>query len=77
MMEAKRHVRNLMSVFDLSDCEDLKFPESAQGRVMLFYDEEKNRKEFKLLNKTIPKNMRGRITSWLENHFDVYDLTSC
>ena len=77
MMEAKRHVKNLMSVFDLSDCENLQFPESAQGRVMLFYDEEKNRKEFKLLNKTIPKNMRGRITSWLENNFGVYDLTSC
>ena len=76
-METKRHVKRLMSVFDLSDCEGLEFPKSAPGRVMLLYDEEENRKEFKLLNNTIPEKMRGRITSWLEDHFDVYDLTSC
>lgn len=45
-MVNKRHVKRLMSVFDLSDCESLKFPKGASSRVMLLYDEEENRKEF-------------------------------
>ena len=76
-MEAKRHIKKLMSVFDLTDCEGLEFPEGASGRVMLLYDEEENKKEFTLLNRTIPNKARKEITSWLENHLDVYDLPSC
>ena len=70
-MEKKRHVSKLQSVFDLSDCGDTSLPGGAIGRVMFVYDEKEDLKEFTLLAREIPEEIRNRITSWLEENIDI------
>ena len=70
-MEKKRHVNKLLSVFDLSDCGDLNLPGGALSRVMFAYDEREDLREFTILTREIPEEIRSRITSWLEENIDV------
>ena len=70
-MEKKRHVNKLLSVFDLSDCGDLSLPGGALSRVMFAYDERENLREFTILTREIPEEIRSKITSWLEENIDV------
>ncbi|MBW1717138.1 MAG: hypothetical protein JRI94_09135 [Deltaproteobacteria bacterium] len=70
-MEKKRHVNKLLSVFDLSDCGDLSLPGGALSRVMFAYDEKEDSREFTILTREIPEEIRSKITSWLEENIDV------
>jgi len=70
-MEEKRHVNKLLSVFDLSDCGNPGLPEGTLGRVMFSYDQRKGLKEFKILTREIPEQIRTGIILWLENNVDV------
>ena len=70
-MEKKRYVSKLQSIFDLSDCGDTSLPGGAIGRVMFVYDEKKDLKEFTLLTREIPDEIRNRITSWLKENVDI------
>ena len=70
-MEKKRHISKLQSVFDLSHCGTPQLTDSTLGRVMFIYDEKENLREFTLLNRGIPKEIKSRIVSWLEENIDV------
>jgi hypothetical protein len=76
-MEEKRHVSKLQSVFDLSDCGDLSLPAGSLGRIMFVYDEKKNLREFTILSKEIPEEIRRNIKSWLEKNIDVCNPVWC
>ena len=70
-MDKKRLVHQMLSVFELSDCEDLDVEKNVACRVMFRYDEKQKMKEFRLLNENIPDDLRNRIISWLEKNIDV------
>jgi len=70
-MEKERHVNKLLSVFDLSDCRYPGLPKGALGRVMFAYDEREDLKEFKILSREMPEEIRSRIILWLQNNVDV------
>jgi hypothetical protein len=70
-LEKKRHVSKLQTVFDLSDCGDSSLPGGSFGRVMFVYDEKENLREFTILNREIPEEIRGRIKLWLDKNIDV------
>ena len=80
-MDKKRHISKLQSVFDLSDCRGLTLPGGSIGRVLFVYDEEKNLREFTILNRDMPEKMQNSVKLWLEKNIDVckpiwgYDLT--
>ncbi len=70
-MEKKRHVSKLQTVFDLSDCGDTSLPGVFFGRVMFVYDEKENLREFTILNREIPEEIRNSIKLWLDENIDV------
>jgi hypothetical protein len=41
---------------------------------MLTYSKTENRTKFKVLSAKTTEEMKGKITSWLDTHIDVYDL---
>ena len=61
----------MLSVFELSDCENLNMKRDVKGRVMFRYDGKQNTKEFRLLNEDIPDELRDRIITWLDQNIDV------
>jgi hypothetical protein len=68
-MRRTESVDRLMSIFDLPNCVNFQLPENVSARVMFTYDRNKNIKEFKILNRSLPEELAGRIRSWLEvNH---------
>jgi hypothetical protein len=69
-MEKKRSIDRLFSVFDLPNREEWRLSENTKTRIMFVYDKKENRKEFRVLNKEIPKEMAKKITSWLEQNLD-------
>ena len=73
-MDNKRCVEKLMTVFELRDCRSFDLPDNASTRVMLIFDRNEAIKEFKVLNKTIPKNIHLEIMKWLQNNIDIYDV---
>jgi hypothetical protein len=70
-LEKKRHVSKLQTVFDLSDCGDTSLPGGFFGRVMFAYDEKENLREFTILNREIPEEIRNSIKLWLDENIDV------
>ena len=73
-MDNKRCVEKLMTVFELRDFQSFNLPENASTRVMLIFDRNEAIKEFRVLNKTIPKNIHFEIMKWLQNNIDIYDV---
>ncbi|MDY6879947.1 MAG: hypothetical protein V2J25_15350 [Desulfatiglans sp.] len=70
-MEEKRHISKLQTVFDLSECGDLSVPENTLGRVLFVYDEQRDIREFKILNREMPIEMQSHIKLWLEENMDA------
>ena len=69
-MNNPRHVKRLLSVFDLPDCGSSGLPEGTSTRVMYFYDEEAKIKEFRILGKNITVDEDTRIKAWLNENVD-------
>jgi hypothetical protein len=76
-MNNQRHVKKLLSVFDLQDCPSLRLPKGVSSRVMFHYDEKANIKEFKILNRNITGDEDSRIRKWLHEHTDHMDHFPC
>jgi hypothetical protein len=70
-MEKRRCVKGILSVFDLTIGKALNLPESLSTRVMLLYDEKSKTKEFQVLDQRIPREMKDRISRWLEENVDI------
>ena len=68
---AKRCVDNLAVVFKLSIRKALALPQRLTTHVLFRYDRGTKRKEFKILNRGIPTEIRYRIIVWLETHLEV------
>ena len=68
---AKRCVDNLSIVFNLSIRKALALPQRLTTHVLFRYDRGTSRKEFKILNRGIPTEIRYRIIVWLETHVEV------
>ena len=69
-MNNSRHVKKLLSVFDLPDYGPPGLPERPSIRIMFLYDEEANIKEFKILKKNITADEDSRIRTWLRENVD-------
>lgn len=68
-MDKRRHIIKLQTVFDLEDYSDLRF-----GRVMFNYDEKEDLREFTILSKGIPEEIRTKIKEYLDEHCDIHSL---
>lgn len=72
-METRNGVDKLLSIFDLNIYKALNLTESISTRVMFRYDKEKNRSEFKVLNRGMDREMCQRIESWLEGNIKDFN----
>ena len=75
-MAKERDVDKLVSIFDVRIQKALNLEECISARVMLSYDKGKNSREFKVLSKQIPEEMKHRIKLWLETHMDLNDFVT-
>ena len=73
-MDNPRHVMKLLSVFDLPDRGTPGPLKAPPTRIMLFYDERENRKEFKILNRNITRDESLVIEAWLKENVDPLNL---
>ena len=73
-MTTERIVDKLDSVFDLRIHKALNLSESVSTRVMLTYSKSENTTTFRVLNTKTTEEMKGRITTWLNEHIQVGDL---
>lgn len=73
-MEEYRNVDRMLAIFDLTVRKALNLPEDLSTRVMLFYDRERNVKEYTLLGSRLPEGLAHRVTKWLEENVDVHDV---
>jgi hypothetical protein len=67
----KRCVDSLSVVFNLSIRKALALPQRLTTHVLFRYDKKRSRKEFMILNRGIPTEIRHRIIVWLETHVEV------
>ena len=74
-MGSERYVEKLLSVFDLTICKALKFPESVSTRVMFLYDREGGHKRFIVANHGMPKDLNNQVTLWLEKNVGVHNIS--
>jgi hypothetical protein len=75
-MAKERDVDKLVSIFDVRIQKALNLEKRISARVMLSYDKGKSSREFKVLSKQIPEEMKRRIKQWLETHMDLNDFVS-
>lgn len=73
-MTTERTVDRLDSVFDLRIHKALNLPESVSTRVRLTYSKTENKTTFKVLSARTTEELKGRITSWLDDHIDIEDI---
>ena len=77
---ATRTIDNLYCIFDMTIFRALNLPQPISTRAILVYERDKNRKEFKILNQKINKEVHYRLLSWMHKniHADsiVHQLSS-
>ena len=74
-MGTKRCVEQLLSVFDLKICDALALSKGLSIPVMFTYNKKGKVKRFFILERGLSTEMKGRVTSWLEENIDVDDMT--
>jgi hypothetical protein len=74
MMEKRRDVVRLLSIFNLNTKKAPCLPENTLARIMLIYDKVNNVKEFKVLGSGITEDVDSKIRSWLEENIEIEDM---
>ena len=73
-MGKKRTIHALLSVFDLKiiDCSNLE--ELASARIVFLFDQDRNLKEFSMVDSKMPHEFQDRLRTWLEKNMDPAEI---
>jgi hypothetical protein len=71
LMDYHRQVKKAMSVFDVTIGKALNLEECLCTRVLLIYDEQNNKREFKVLDPMMTRDLSSRIETWLANNVHI------
>jgi len=74
IMGTRRQVESAMCIFDLTIGKAIRLPESIRAKVMMVYFRKDNRREFKILDLSFPKDVDRQIVSWLEKNTEPDDI---
>jgi hypothetical protein len=74
MMDERREVVRLLSIFNLNTNKAPQLPENTSARIMFVYDKLKNIREYRILDSGITEEKGRRIRSWLDENIQVDDV---
>jgi len=73
-MGTRRQVESAMCIFELTIGEVIRLPESIRAKVMMLYSRRDNRREFRILEQSLPGDVKQEIISWLEMNTEPDDI---
>jgi len=73
-MGSRRQVESAMCIFDLTIGKVISLPRSIRAKVMMLYCREDNRRQFNVLDSSLPAGIDRQVISWLEQNTDADDI---
>lgn len=73
-MGTRRQVESAMCIFELTIGKVIRLPESIRAKVMMLYSRRDNRREFRILDLSLPSDVKQEIISWLEMNTEPDDI---
>ncbi|RJR30190.1 MAG: hypothetical protein C4576_34220 [Desulfobacteraceae bacterium] len=67
-MGKRRQVESAMCIFELNIGKVIRLPESVRAKVMMLYSRKENKREFRVLERSLPCDVKRQIVSWLEKN---------
>ena len=71
---AARTIDSLFCIFDMTICRALNLTKPISTRAIIVYDRVKDRKEFRILNQEINREVHHRLLSWMHQNIKVDNI---
>jgi hypothetical protein len=74
IMGTERTIHTLLSVFDLKIIDGSNLEELASARIVFVSDQNKNVREFSIVDSKMPHEFQDRLRTWLEKNMDPVEI---